>query len=101
MVIKPEQVGKFTPLEKKQCSVLEEIIDNELKYGHLYDELKSKEGVIVRINESEQGKGMNFLVTDKILYEVIKKYEKEGFEVKIEKYDQKAKYKLHFYVKEK
>ena len=44
---------------------------------------------------------MNFLVTDKILYEVIKKYEKEGFEVKIEKYDQKAKYKLHFYVKEK
>jgi hypothetical protein len=44
---------------------------------------------------------MTFLVTDKILYEVIKKYEKEGFEVKIEKYEQPAKYALHFYVKEK
>ena len=101
MVIKPEQVGELTGFEKKQLSVLEEIIDDELQHGHLYDELKSKEGVIVRINESEQGKGMNFLVTDKILYEVIKKYEKEGFEVKIEKYEQTAKYKLHFYVKEK
>ena len=96
MVIKPEQVGELTEFEKKQCSVLEEIIDSKLQHGHLYDELKSKEGITVGINEKEKGRGMTFLVTDKILYEVIKKYEKEGFEVKIEKYEQPAKYALHF-----
>jgi hypothetical protein len=46
MVIKPEQVGELTEFEKKQCSVLEEIIDSKLQHGHLHDELKSKEGLL-------------------------------------------------------